>query len=254
MNPYESDRYLAEYLLFHFGKPEEILPWSFGPVSALGFPRRTAEAVIRHRGAGQAGGRALDLGCAVGASTIALARHFDHVIGLDFSRRFIEAARRLAKGEKLPYERADEGGLRTPLVAEADLPLPGGTAEFFQGDAMDLPDEWADFDAVHAANLLCRLPEPMRLVDRFPRLVRPGGLLVLATPCTWMEEFTPKTAWLGGFQENGHPVRTIERLRALLSADFGELETTDEPFLIREHARKFQWSVAQLSVWKRRHS
>jgi hypothetical protein len=26
----------------------------------------------------------------------------------------------------------------------------------------------------------------------------------------------------------------------------------DLPFLIREHARKFQWSVAQASLWKKR--
>lgn len=252
MNPYESDRYLAEYLLFHFGKPEEILPWGFGPSSALGFPERTAAAVARHRAATETGGRALDLGCAVGGSTFELARHFDEVIGLDYSHRFIEAARRLAKGEKIPYERVDEGHLRTRLVAEASLPRAGGSTEFFQGDAMDLPDEWADFDAVHAANLLCRLPETMRLVERFPHLVRPGGILVLATPCTWMEEFTPKAAWLGGYHENGHPVRTIDRLRTLLAADFEELEASDEPFLIREHARKFQWSVAQLSVWRRK--
>ncbi len=251
-NPYESNRYLGEYLLFHFGKPEEILPWSFGPSSALGFPERTASAVARHRKAGETGGRALDLGCAVGGSTFELARQFDEVIGLDYSNRFIEAARRLAKGEKLPYERVDEGCLRTSLVAEANLPRSGGTTEFFQGDAMNLPAEWAGFDAVHAANLLCRLPEPMRLVERFAALVRHGGLLVLATPCTWMEEFTPKEAWLGGFYKNGHPVKTIDRLRALLAADFEELEATDEPFLIREHARKFQWSVAQVSVWRRR--
>jgi hypothetical protein len=28
--------------------------------------------------------------------------------------------------------------------------------------------------------------------------------------------------------------------------------TKDLPFLIREHARKFQWSVAQATLWERK--
>ena len=40
MNLYETDRLLSEYLLFHYGLPEEVLPWDFGPRSALGFPVR----------------------------------------------------------------------------------------------------------------------------------------------------------------------------------------------------------------------
>ena len=36
-NPYESTMLLGEYLLFHYGKEDEVLPWSKGPVEALGF-------------------------------------------------------------------------------------------------------------------------------------------------------------------------------------------------------------------------
>jgi hypothetical protein len=34
--------------------------------------------------------------------------------------------------------------------------------------------------------------------------------------------------------------------------EFNLVTTKDLPFLIREHARKFQWSVAQASIWQRR--
>jgi hypothetical protein len=40
MNIYESDKLLAEYLLFHYGTAEEALPYSFGPHSALHYAIR----------------------------------------------------------------------------------------------------------------------------------------------------------------------------------------------------------------------
>ena len=33
---YETSKALSEYLLFHYGKPEEVLPRCFGPSDALG--------------------------------------------------------------------------------------------------------------------------------------------------------------------------------------------------------------------------
>ena len=37
-------------------------------------------------------GRAFDLGCAVGRTSIDMAEYFDEVVGLDFSKAFIKAA------------------------------------------------------------------------------------------------------------------------------------------------------------------
>ena len=45
-NPYESERLLAEYLLFHYGKPQEILPYPFGPDSALDFAVRVVTETV----------------------------------------------------------------------------------------------------------------------------------------------------------------------------------------------------------------
>jgi hypothetical protein len=41
-------------------------------------------------------------------------------------------------------------------------------------------------------------------------------------------------------------------LKQILGADFVFQTSKDLPFLIREHERKFQWSVAQASVWRRK--
>jgi putative 4-mercaptohistidine N1-methyltranferase len=252
MNPYESDRYLAEYLLFHYGEADRVLPWSGGPLDALGFTRRTVVAGLRHLAENRPGGRALDLGCAVGGSSFVLAEVFQDVLGIDYSQRFIDAANTLASGGSIAYERLDEGGITTPMVAGPPTLSPGVRLRFEQGDAMELSAELSGFDFVHAANLLCRLPEPMRLIHRLPSLVRSGGLLVLATPCSWLEEYTPEANWLGGRVENGTATRTVERLRILLRDEFEELECRDEAFLIREHERKYQWSVAAVTVWRRR--
>jgi len=239
---YESDKLLAEYLLFHYGAAEEILPGvtnaPVGMRDALGFPQRTV--------AGFSEGdvsRGLDLGCAVGRSTFEMARSCAEVIGIDFSHAFIRAAEALRRGETLVYQRLDEGSLTTPLEARAPQEIDAGRIRFLQGDAMNLPADLGCFDRVHAANLLCRLPEPERLLERLPSLVSPGGELVLATPCTWLEEFTPRGYW--------PPGGTLDWLKEKLSPDFALLRTSEEPFLIRETARKFQWTVSLLSVWRR---
>ena len=239
---YESDKLLAEYLLFHFGTADEILSperiWPAGMREALGFPKRTVAHFSPDHVA-----RGLDLGCAVGRSAFEMARSCGEVIGIDFSHAFIRAAEALRCGESLAYDRLEEAALRTRLTARMPDDIPGENLSFLQGDAMNLPADLGSFDRVHAANLLCRLPEPKRLLDRLPSLVKPGGELVLATPCTWLEEFTPP--------ENWPPNGTFEFLKAKLTPDFTLVRQAEEPFLIRETARKFQWTSSLVTVWRR---
>ena len=100
-NPYESKKLLAEYLLFHFGKQEEILPWEFGPSTALNFPVRT----VSHFTTTDKVERSLDLGCSVGRSTFELSKTTTkEVIGIDYSYSFIDTAKRLEAGEVVQYE------------------------------------------------------------------------------------------------------------------------------------------------------
>ena len=205
---------------------------------AVGFPVRTAGYF-----SGRLVERALDLGCAVGRSAFELSRNCGHVTGIDFSQGFVTAAEKLRQGGELAYGRREEATLSTPLTARLPVGVDGAKLGFLQGDAMDLPPEIGAFDQVHAANLLCRLTEPQRLLDRLPELVKPGGELVLATPCTWLEEFTPLTNWPAS--------STFDWLHNKLSPAFTLLRSADEPFLIRETARKFQWSLSMVTVWRR---
>lgn len=238
-NLYESAKLLSEYLLFHYGTAEETLPARApdGMREGLDFAVRTPG-----RFHPEAAARGLDLGCAVGRSAYEMSRTCREVIGIDYSRAFVDAAAALAGGP-VPYRRHDEAHLTTPLQAK----LPGGLdparVRFEQGDAMDLREDLGDFDRVHAANLLCRLSEPERCLRRLPRLVRPHGELVITTPCTWLGEFTPPENWPHG--------PTLDWLKRSLSNHFTLEHVRDEPFLIRETARKFQWTTAQLTLWKR---
>jgi putative 4-mercaptohistidine N1-methyltranferase len=248
-NPYESDRLAMEYLLFHYGTPGQVLPWAGGPVEALEFPARCAALVIRHA---RTRDRALDLGCAVGRSSFELAAAFAAVRGVDYSQTFVDAANAMREAGSIQVSRREEGELVTPLLVSVPPHLPRDRVVFTQGDAGSLAAAHADHDAVLMANLICRMQQPAALLARLSALVRPGGIAVFTTPCTWMEEFTPRERWMGGLLRDGRPVSTLDGLHSALDGAFTLEETADLPFLIREHARKFQWSVAQATVWRRR--
>ncbi len=250
-NPYESPRLLAEYLLFHYGKTREVLPFSFGPTDALDFAVQVVTATV-DADTLPPGARALDLGCAVGRSSFELARWCAEVIGIDYSASFVGAANELAAGGTLRYSRTTEGRLTVACDAEVPLGLDRQRVRFEVGDACALRPDLGRFDVVLLANLVDRLPEPRRCLERLPDLVAPGGQLVVASPFTWLEEYTPREHWLGGDVRDGKPIRTAETLRGILEADFVFERHVDLPFLIREHARKYQWSVSWAGRWRRR--
>ena len=237
MNIYETDKLLAEYLLFHFAQPKEILPWEFGPKEALDYPVRVAEHFSQ-----SSVDRGLDLGCAVGRSTYEMSRNCEEMIGIDFSQAFVDAAEAIKEGSR-PIPRLEEAHQTSDLEVSLPSGIEPNRCHFEQGDAMNLRNDLGTFDRVLAANLICRLTHPEKLLSRLPSLVNSGGELVLATPCTWLDEFTPP--------ENWPQSSTLDWLKDTLSANFTLINETNEPFLIRETARKFQWTVALVTKWKR---
>lgn len=243
-NPYESERVLAEYLYFHY-PPDDAGPLPI-PVGAVGFPRRVVAELLD---ATQGADRALDVGCAVGRSAFELARFAREVIGVDFSSSFIAAADELKRHGELECQVPVEGRTTSTHVARVPAGIDRSRVSFEVGDAMALRGDMGSFDVVVAANLICRLPEPRKFLDRLPDLVIPGGQLVLATPFSWLEEYTPVENWLGGTraQPSG-----FETLREILGPSFELEQTTDLPFLIREHSRKYQYGISLGSRWRRR--
>lgn len=244
-NPYESDELLQQYLVFHYASKAEQFPYGFGAQDAYDFPQRCAgEGVDLSRLPHAA--RALDLGCSVGRSAFELARHCGEVVALDYSHAFIDAANRLKQEGVHLATRLDEGSATTQLQVAVDPLIDRSRVTFEQGDAQSIRTDIGTFDLVIACNLICRLPEPLRLLDRLKQLLNPGGQLFITTPFTWLEEYTPAKNWLGdGAQDS------FEGLRRALEPEFALDAQWDMPFLIREHARKFQYSIAQASRWER---
>lgn len=185
----------------------------------------------------------MDLGCAVGRSSFELARRIPEVVGIDFSKSFVTAAQKLVTRGTLSFRLKQEGNLTQTVRVVAPSRHIRKRVCFRTGDALRLP-KLGTFDLVLAANLLDRVKDPQKLLlEVLPRLVRPGGLLLLTSPYTWTPEFTPRSRWL----KDSFPA-----IRKLLSPAFRLVRRQDLPFLLREHRRKFQLTFADATLWIRR--
>ena len=249
LNPYESPRLLAEYLLFHYGSEEQILGKRPGPREALDFPVRCVHELV-DGGRVPAAARALDVGCAVGRSSFELCAFCPRVLGIDFSHSFIQAARELKEKGECSFDMAIEGEICELAQARVPAALNRGRAHFQVGDATNLPEDLGTFDVILAANLICRLAKPALFLQRLPKLVNRGGQLLMTTPFTWLADFTAPSDWLGGRKGDG--VRSFDALNDILGRDFEFQVSKDLPFLIREHERKFQYGIALGGRWVRR--
>jgi putative 4-mercaptohistidine N1-methyltranferase len=247
---YESPKLLGEYLLLHYGTSGEVrheaLPVD-RDITDTPFPvrcvRRLLDTELLPPDA-----TALELGCSVGASAFELARTCARVEASDYSASFINAAERLKKEGRLDAIRLLEGDRSQPFTAWVPPEADRTRVAFSVQDATALPESLGPFDVVLAANLLCRLPDPEALLRRFTNLVKPGGQLLLTTPFTWLEEFTPRDRWIGGTTTG--PSSEEELIRRL-SPHFRLHRRVDLPFLIREHERKYQLGIALGTSWIR---
>jgi putative 4-mercaptohistidine N1-methyltranferase len=161
---------------------------------------------------------------------------------------------RLQQGSDVIYEVPTEGELtisRTISLDRLGLEQFGSRVLFMQGDACNLKPLYAGYDLVFAGNLIDRLYDPSLFLDGIATRILPGGLLVITSPYTWLEDYTPKAKWLGGRREHGEPLSTLAGLTRTLEPRFTLLHREDIPFVIRETARKHQHSVAEMTVWRR---
>ncbi|MEO9078272.1 MAG: SAM-dependent methyltransferase, partial [Rhodanobacter sp.] len=102
-----------------------------------------------------------------------------------------------------------------------------------------------------AANLIDRLYQPANFLDDIHRRLNLGGILMIASPYTWLAEHTPRADWLGGFKRDGENFRTLDGLKAQLAPHFQLIQDpVDVPFVIRETQRKYQHSVSEVTFWK----
>eukprot|EP00798_Chlamydomonas_sp_ICE-L_P012613 gene12613-15841_t len=258
VSAYETAKAVDEYLGFHYGADKDILPYLNGPIEALHFPACCAalcekfSVAVSDPTVSEGPTTALDIGCAVGGASFNLARAFGKVQGIDFSHAFVAAAQSMKEASSRDYIAMVEGEITETFTATVPDDVDKERVSFMQGDACNLPADLPSFDAVLAANLLCRLPEPTKFLHSMSNVVKPGGVLVLVSPHSWLEAWTPKSKWLGGFVQGGEAMKTFDGIKAVLSNDFELISQQDMPFLIREHSRKYQWGCSDATVWRRK--
>jgi SAM-dependent methyltransferase len=192
----------------------------------------------------------------VGRASFDLSSSFADVIGLDYSQAFIDAANTLKRDGHLNYVRHDTGRFSTALRAALEEGVQRERIQFVRGDASALraPEllrevNMKGFDAVLLSNLLCRLPDPAACLRQFVEddtLLNDQGVLVIVSPNSWMEQYTAPDNYLDGPDNAG----ALKKIGAMLPG-FTLVHEGNLPFMIREHRRKYEYIVSQVSVWRK---
>ena len=241
---YESDELVSQYCEFQYGATH------FGVENfAIATAQVASKFAINKT-------KALDLGCATGRATYELAREFDEVEGIDFSVRFVQAGAKLKSDGYVAFSTKEEGELainKKVTIEELGYGKLKDKVSFWQGDACNLKANFNSYDLIMATNLIDRLYDPRLFLDKVDKRLNVDGVLVITSPYTWQESSTKKELWLGGYiNENGEEVKTIDSLKNILGEKFELMHTQDLEFVIKETARKYQHTISQVSVWKKK--
>jgi putative 4-mercaptohistidine N1-methyltranferase len=244
---YESDTQVSQYSEFHYGDTY---------FNVENFAKASAHFCLSHMPENK-GGKALDLGCAVGRSSFELATYFDHVDGIDFSARFIKTAVAMQERGEIRYNLIEEGELtsfKARKLSNLGLAECADKVHFAQGDACNLKPQFTGYDLIFMGNLLDRVYSPKKVLNDVTARLNAGGILVIASPFTWLEEYTERSEWLGGYKdENGETLTSTEALEATLKESFERVGApTEIPFVIRETKRKYQHTLSEFNVFKKR--
>jgi SAM-dependent methyltransferase/uncharacterized protein YbaR (Trm112 family) len=184
--------------------------------------------------------RVLDLGCAAGGTSFALAAACPDalVLGIDMNLGLLRLARRAAQGT-VCYKRR-----RIGLVYDRRrfaVSLPGADRlDFWACDASALPFPDGAAGLVAALNLIDCVPHPIRLLAELARVLAPGGDLLLATPYDWSTRATQPDQWIGGHSQRAPHAGAAEGfLRDLLTE--GAHPSAVPRLTLRGEMPRFDW-------------
>jgi len=252
---YETDLEVARACEAHYGKPR--LEQSSVYESQLA--QRVMDAVqadpnLRER----AELNGLVIGCSVGRSSFELARYFTQVIGLDFSARFINAANRLQTTGSVLYTMPMQGevmAFEERSLAQYGLDNTKARCSFMQQDPCNMKPHFTGYDVILVNGQLERVYEPKKLVLDLAHRLNSAGLLVIASSYDWSEDYSTKSAWLGGYKDSqtGENVDTLDALQELLSNAFVLQDASVElARVVPRNSRCLEQELMQVSVWKKR--
>jgi len=150
--------------------------------------------------------RACDVGGATGRMSLELARRFPMIADqmmVEPSGEFCRWARRLLQHAEFDGRMPLPGNSGQPEYVQLSLDLlPAALAvSIHRVTAARVPRPAGYFDLVTCLNVADRVPNPVALVHALRRLLRPSGLLVLASAHHYEETFTPRERWVGDLRE-----------------------------------------------------
>merc|ERR1712137_292930 len=240
---YDDESVLGYYLDFHFGPASEYpvvcADLCVQAMKAKGLPMR----------------KALDVGSGPGRSAFELSKSFEHVDSGDYSQSFVNLANKLVDQGELKWQVTNDvtGGSVTERSVSSKEIAPGSVS-FRQMDAHNLPEDFNSYDLICGFNLIDRLTRPKQFLLEAHQRLNSGGLLVLSSPYTWLEQFTQKTEWLGGFKygDNDGPSTYAGLKEYLLECGFEEAQPPQDVWMrIDElnNGRKSQQTRAEMTFW-----
>lgn len=147
-------------------KARQRSTWASGDFAVIGTTLQLAGESLCEAADVAAGSRVLDVACGNGNASLAAARRFCQVTGLDYVPALLQRARERAEAERLPIE-------------------------FVEGDAEHLPFPDDSFDTVLSTYGVMFTPDQQRAAHELARVTAPGGKIALAnwTPEGFLGDF-----------------------------------------------------------------
>lgn len=173
----------------------------YGDLEAAGETEAVAGGVVSLLDAGLAGteigpGPVLDMGCAVGGATFALAeRAAGPVLGIDVNWPLLKIASHASRSGEVRYPLRISGldyerrsGRLTGRAREK--------ADFWIADALALPFAAGTFAQTVSLNVLDCVPDPASMIGELARTLATEGRFLLCTPLDWASHATPPHLWI----------------------------------------------------------
>ncbi len=243
---YETDPEILPFCELNYGKNH---------LGIENYPAKLAELCLAKID-GRTRKTALNYGCNAGRTTFELAKVFDHVTGIDFTARIIRMGVEMKDKGYTQYTLRDEGDIvsfHQRYLKDFGLDDTRSKVEFMQGDLSNLKEIYTGYDLIVIDSMLERTHNPVKFLEEVHQRLKAGGLLVIASTNDWLEAFTGKENWLGGYKENGENVTTLDSLQRILGDHFKQNDKpVDVPCVIRKTKRTFDHNLVQVTFWELR--